>query len=234
MLIPEAVLKSFRGIATHSRFLQRRYPGCEKTLLGSLRALMSLVRRARPVPKSFPLYVPYEVKTSKTKEPRVAGKFLLIEERGVLLRVLELHGRHLSDFLRQELARAPREKLGSFKLALKSENLLGFYQVGSRRTSVHARAFAEFAECVRRSRDPRERFSGYFTAVECFEKFSTLFQSAQPIERRKIAQSLERFGVDGHSFRICGGWIFVLSLDNTVIRTMARHVRLPGHRRSKE
>jgi hypothetical protein len=174
------------------------------------------------------------VKVSKTKEPRVAGKFLFIEEKGVHTRIIELHGRHLSSFLRAELVRAPREKLGSFKLTPKHRDLMGFYETGGRRTSVHARAFAEFAELIRRAREPRERFSGWFTAADCFERFSSLFQLAQPIERKKIAQSLERFGIEGSNFKICGGWIFALSREGTVMRTVARHIRLPGHRRGKE
>ena len=234
ILVPEAVIKSFRQIAEGSRFLQRRYPGCEKSLLVSLRALAGLLRRARPVPKAFPLYVPCDVKTSKTKEPRVAGKFLFIEEKGVVVRIVELHGRHLSSFLRAELVRAPREKLGSFKLTPKHRDLMGFYEVGKKRVSVHARAFAEFAELIRRAREPRERFNGWFTSAECFEKFSSLYQLSQPIERRKIAQSLERFGIEGSSFTICGGWIFALSREGTVMRIVARHIRLPGHRRGKE
>lgn len=234
VLIPEVVLKSFRQLAGDSRFLQRRYPGCEKSLLLSLRALITLIRRARPVPKTFPLYLPFDVTKSKTKEPRVAGKFLFVEEKGVLVRVIELHGRHLSDFLRHELVRAPREKLGSFKLTPKHRDLMGFYEVGGRRTSVHARAFSEFAELVRRSREPREQFKGWFTAADCFERFSSLFQTAQPIDRRKIAQSLERFKVEGSSFKICGGWIFAQSREGTVMRTVARHVRLPGHKRGKD
>jgi hypothetical protein len=234
LIIPETVLKSFRQLAEESRFLQRRYPGSEKSLLISVRALVGLVRRARVVPKNFPLYVPYDVKVSKTKQVRVAGKFLFVEEKGVVIRILELHGRHLSDFLRSELTRAPREKLGSFRLTPKHRDLMGFYDVRGRRVSVHARAFAEFAELVRRARDPRERFVGWFTAADCFEKFSSLYQLSQPIERRKIAQSLERFGIEGHSFRLCGGWIFSLSKEGTVMRTVARHIRLPGHRRGKE
>jgi hypothetical protein len=234
ILIPEALLKSFRQTAEESRFLQRRYPGSEKSLLIALGALTGLLRRARPVPLAFPLYVPYDVKVSKTKQLRVAGKFLFIEEKGVLVRIVELHGRHLSSFLRAELVRAPREKLGSFKLTPKHRDLMGFYEVGGRRTSVHARAFAEFAELIRRAREPRERFNGWFTSADCFEKFSSLFQLSQPIERRKIAQSLESFGIEGNSFRLCGGWIFALSREGTVMRTVARHIRLPGHRRGKE
>ena len=234
VLIPESVIKSFRQIAEGSRFLQRKYPGCEKSLLVALRALTALVQRARPVPRTFPLFVPHELKVSKTKYPRVAGKFLFIEEKGVVTRIVELHGRHLSSFLRGELMRAPREKLGSFRLTPKHRDLMGFYESFGKRTSVHARAFAEFAELIRRAREPRERFSGWFTAAECFERFSSLYQLSQPIERRKIAQSLERFGIEGHSFRLCGGWIFALSKEGTVMRTVARHIRLPGHRRGKE
>jgi len=234
IIVPEAVLKSFKQLAHVSRFLQRRYAGCDKSLLLSTCALAALVRRARPVPKAFPLCVPYDVKVSKTKELRAAGKFLLVEERGVILRVLELHARSLSSFLRQELVRAPKDKLGSFRLTPKHRDLVGFYESGGRRTAVHARAFGEFAELIRRAREPRERFTGWFSAAECFEKFSSLFQLAQPIDRKKIAQSLERFQIEGHSFRICGGWIFALSRDNTVLRTVARHIRLPGHKRTKE
>jgi hypothetical protein len=162
---------------------------------------------------------------------RAAGKFLFIEERGTLQRVLELNGRNLSGFLREELVRAPKEKLGSFKLTPKHRDLMGFYDLRGRRASVHARAYGEFAELIRRAREPRERFPGWFTSAECFERFSSFYQLAQPIEKRKISGALERFGVSGDSFKIHGGWIFILSREQTVMRVIAKHIRLPGHRR---
>lgn len=233
LCISEQVLKSFREIAVGSRFLQRRYPGCEKSLVISCQALVPILRRARRVPRTYPMIAPNDVISSKSKHLRAAGKFLFIEDKGAITRILELHGRHLSSFLRAELVRAPREKLGSFKLTPKHRDLMGFYEVRGRRTSVHARAFSEFTELIRRARDPRERFKGWFSAADCFERFASLYQLSQPIEKRRIAASLERFGIEGHSFRICGGWIFALSREGTLMRTVARHIRLPGHSRKK-
>ena len=233
LLIPESVLKSFREIAEGSRFLQRRYPGCEKSLLVACKALIAIVRRARRVPRKYPMIAPHDVIVSKAKHLRAAGKFLFVEEQAVITRILEMHGRHLSTFLRAELVRAPREKLGSFKLTPKHRDLMGFYEAKGRRTSVHARAFSEFAELIRRAREPRERFTGWFSSADCFERFASLYQLSQPIEKRRIAASLERFGIEGHSFRICGGWIFALSREGTLMRTVARHIRLPGHARKK-
>jgi hypothetical protein len=233
LLIPENILKSFRQIATESRFLQRRYPGCEKSLLLACKALIVIVRRARRVPRKYPIIAPHDVMASKSKHLRAAGKFLFVEEQGVVSRIIEMHGRHLSDFLRAELVRAPREKLGTFKLTPKHRDLMGFYEIRGRRVSVHARAFSEFAELIRRAREPRERFTGWFSAADCFERFASLYQLSQPIDKRRIAASLERFGIEGHSFKICGGWIFALSREGTLMRTVARHIRLPGHARRK-
>lgn len=223
--LPEQVLRSFSQTAAHSRFLQRRYPGIETSLPVCLKALVGIARRAREVPRGFPMLVPFQTKASKASQVRVAGKFAFIEEKGRIFRILELNGRHLSDFLRHELAHAPREKLGLFRLTPKHRDLMGFYEVAGRRTSVHARAFAEFSELIRRSREPREKMGGWYTAAECFEKFSTIYQLSQPIEKFKIASALERFGITGERFRINGGWIFVLSKEGTVMRTVAKHVR---------
>jgi hypothetical protein len=231
--VSDGILKSFLNIAGTSRFLQRRYPGIEGNLSICLRVLIGLVRRSRTVPRTFPIIVPFDVRSSKTRNIRAAGKFLFVEEKGALLRIIELNGRNLSGFLREELVRAPKEKLGSFKLTPKHRDLMGFYELRGHRSSVHARAYGEFAELVRRAREPRERFSGWFTSAECFEKFSSFYQLAQPIEKRKISGALERFGVSGESFKIHGGWIFVLSREQTVMRVIAKHIRLPGHRRSR-
>ena len=232
IVIPEHAIKLFHDIAQRSRFLQRRYPGIEKSMVVCAKSLAGLVRRARSVPRTFPIVVPFDLKTSKIREISAAGKFLFIEEKGVLVRILELNGRNLSAFLKEELARAPREKLGSFRLLTKHRDLLGFYEVNGRRTSVHSRAFSEFEELIRRTRETREKCQGWFTAAECFEKFSSIYQLSQPIERSKISGALARFGIEGSRFRINGGWIFALSGDNTVMRTVAKHIRLPGHRRS--
>ncbi len=233
LILSEQTIKSFEELAKGSPFLQRRYPGSEKNLSVCVRALAGLVRRARAVPRGFPMLVPFDVKTMKHREVRVAGKFLFVEERGKITRIIEAHGRNLSSFLRSELSRVPREKLGSFRLTPKHRDLVGFYERAGKRTSVHARAFAEFSELIRRARDPREKFAGWFTAAECFEKFSSFFQLSQPIERHKVASSIERFDLQGAEYRAYGGWIFTLSREKTIMRVVARHVRMPGQRRKK-
>ncbi len=225
VVLPESVLRHFMELAGESRFLQRRYPGIEQNLSVCLKALIGIARRAREIPRAFPMVVPFQTKSSKTTHVRAAGKFLFIEDRGQIFRILELNGRNLSTLLRHELNNAPREKLGSFRLTPKHRDLMGFYETGGRRQSVHARAFCEFSELIRRTREPREKMNGWFTPVECFEKFSSIYQLSQPIEKFKIAGALERFGVQGERFRINGGWIFVLSKEGTVMRTVAKHVR---------
>lgn len=233
LVVPEQTIKSFEELAKASPFLQRRYPGSEKSLSVCVRALAGLVRRARLVPRGFPMLVPYDVKTSKHREIRAAGKFIFVEERGKIVRILEAHGRNLSSFLRAEIGRVPREKLGSFRLTPKHRDLIGFFERVGKRTSLHARAFSEFSELIRRARDPREKFAGWFTASECFEKFSSFYQLSQPIERHKVASSIERFDLQGAEYRVYGGWIFALSREKTIMRVIARHIRMPGQRRKK-
>lgn len=231
LVVHEKVVRDFAALIRDSRFVERRYPEALRTLAGSLKLLVSLIRRARVIPRSFPIVVPFDVKSSKTKNVRMAGKFMFIEERGSLLRTIELSGRNLSGFLRAELLRAPREKLGSFKLTPKHRDLMGFYEAFGKRRSLHARAFAEFEEGVRRTRDSRERFQGFFTATECFEKFSQWYQLSQPIELHKIKGSVERFGVKGERYQLYGGWIFAFDRSQTLVRCVGRHIRMPGHRR---
>jgi hypothetical protein len=226
--ISEQMVKAFAQLAKTSRFMERRYPESTKSLVGALTVLVALLKRSRPLSRHFPIVVPYDVRNSKTKNVRMAGKFMFIEEKGTLLRILELNGRNLSDFLRQELTKAPRDKLGSFKLTPKHRDLMGFYEAFGRRRSVHARAFAEFEEAIRRTRDTKERFAGFFSATECFEKFSSYYQLSQPIEVGKIRGALERHGVSGHSFQLYGGWIFVFDTSQTIVRVVAKHIRLVG------
>ena len=231
IVVNEKVLRDFAALIKDSRFVERRYPDALRTLAGALKFLVSLIRRARVIPRTFPIVVPYDVFNSKTKNIRMAGKFMFVEERGTLLRTIELSGRNLSGFLRSELVRAPREKLGSFKLTPKHRDLMGFYDAFGKRRSVHARAFAEFEEGLRRARDPRERFEGFFTASACFEKFSQWYQLSQPIEFPKIKASVERFGVKGDRYQLYGGWIFAFDRSQTLVRCVGRHIRMPGHRR---
>jgi hypothetical protein len=231
IVILEKEIRGFAQVIRESRFVERRYPEAQKTLVGALRLLVMLVRRSRTIPRTYPIIVPNDVKLSKTKSVRVSGKFIFIEEKGRILRTLELSGRNLSGFLRDELARAPRDKLRSFRLTPKHRDLMGFYEAFGKRRAVHARAFAEFEEGVRRSRDLRERFTGFFTAAECFEKFSQWYQLSQPIEAGKIRGAIERFGVKGDRYQLYGGWIFAFDKSQTLVRCVGRHIRMPGHRR---
>ncbi len=231
VIVQEKAVRDFAALIKESRFVERRHLDALRTLADALKLLVSLIRRARVIPRTFPIVVPFDVKNAKHKTIRMAGKFMFVEEKGVLLRTIELSGRNLSGFLRAELVRAPREKLGTFKLTPKHRDLMGFYEAFGKRRSVHARAFAEFEEGVRRTRDPRERFTGFFTAPECFEKFSQWYQLSQPIEFHKIKSSVERFGVKGERYQLHGGWIFAFDRSQTLVRCVGRHIRLPGHRR---
>lgn len=225
LVVSEDIIKSFASIAKGSRYLQRRYPESESKLIATLKALVSIVKRARVVPKNVPMIVPHAVKRETSKQVLVAGKFLFVVQSRRISLIVELNGRHLSEFIRVELSKAPKKRFGSFQLLPRHRDLMGFYRVGSAKNSVHARAFSDFVELIRRTREPKERFAGWFTAMECFEKFSMIFQTAQPIEKKMIAGFLKKTNIDGHSFRICDGWIFALSRDRTVMRTTARHIR---------
>jgi hypothetical protein len=204
------------------------------SLAAVLRFLVGLVRRARAIPKNLPVVVPHDAKTAKNRIVKLSGKFMLIEEKGTLLRVIELNGRNMSGFLREELNKAPREKLGSFRLMPKHRDIMGYYERREGRTSVHARAFAEFTEYIMRARDPREKFNGMFTAAESFERFSSFFQLSQPIDRKKIEGALKARGIEGTQFKMYGGWLFALSRERTVMRAVPKHIRMPGQRRFKE
>jgi hypothetical protein len=224
IVITEKAIKDFACLARSSRFMERRYPESLKTLVGAFVALVGLVRRSREVARAFPVVVPFDVKVSKGKSVRLAGKFMFLEDRGALTRVIELSGRNLSGFLREELERVPREKLGSFRLTPKHRDLMGFYEVGGKRRSVHARAFGEFEEAIRRTRDDKERFKGFFCAAECFEKFTLFYQLSRPIPARQIQGVLERFGIKGATFQLYGGWIFAFDGGGTIIRCVGKHI----------
>lgn len=225
LIVSEDIIKSFASIAKGSRFLQRRYPESDSNLIATLKALVSIVKRLRVVPKNIPMIVPYAVKRESSKQVLVAGKFLFIAEGLRVKMIVELNGRHLSTFLSDELSKAPKKRFGSFHLTSKHRDLLGFYQVGGIKNSVHARAFSDFVELIRQSREPKERFTGWFTAMDCFERFSMTFQTAQSIEKKMILSSLKKTNIEGASFRISDGWIFALARDKTVMRTTASHIR---------
>lgn len=332
--VPESVVRSFVELVTSSRALQQRFPVAGQGLAGALTALVTLVRRAREVPRAFPLVVPLVAlqpergagrpgfaeaqkrgvergdtgrgdtgrshsrsergkggprgrgdrrpdhargafsreRDSRASQPpdrrgggntaaqaggrggagtvhlrhdhtrpvqppappaagprlvslRAAGSVLFLEERGEVQQIFELRGRNLGVFLQHELRAATRQQLGSFRPTPNNRELLGYYEQRGARRSVHMRAFSEFTENLRRSRDPRERLKGWISVGECFERFSSFLQLSQPIERAKIASVLDRLEVQGSSFQAYGAWIFALSRDGTVLRTLARHVR---------
>lgn len=225
IIFSEKIIRVFSEIAKGSRFLQRKYPGSESSLVLSLKGFVTILRRARIVPKNIAMLVPYSVKRDRSQGILISGKFLILQKNKTIVDVIELNGRHLSSFLSQELNKAPREKLGSFRMTPEQRDVLGFFRVGSSKTAVHTRALADFAELIQRSREPREKFSGWFTPLECFEVFAMKFQTAQPIEKRKIVATLKQLRIEGTSFRIVDGWIFALSREKSLLRVGARHIR---------
>lgn len=229
--IPKFVLDDFAHTAALSPFLVRRNPGMDQSLAIALRVLVSVASRARPVRKDAAILVPHRFQNARNATIRLSRKFLLVEQSGELKFIAELNGRNLSEFLRNELSSGPKQSLGSFRLSSRRAPNIGEFHIKGVTFTLRPRAFAEFVEFITRAKDPREKFNKAYTTQECFEKFSSFFQLAQPFDRRKLEKALGDRGITARDVRVYGGWIFAISKRGVITRVAARHIRLPRPRK---
>lgn len=232
--IPRQALDEFMRIAALSPFLERRNPGITHSLAVALKVLVGIADRSRPLRPGSVILVPHRYSGVKNAIIRLSRKFLLVEQSGELKVIAELNARNLNEFLRTELSTGPKQALGSFKLAPRRAPNIGDFQIKGSTYTLRPRAFAEFVEFIARAKEPREKFSKPYTTQECFERFSSFFQLAQPFDRRKLEKALSDRRVTASDVRVHGGWIFAISRRGVITRVVARHIRMPRPRHVHE
>ena len=167
---------------------------------------------------------------------RTVGSYeFIINSQRELIAVLDLKGKNLSHFVAREMA-AIRQKgerrIGIFDLASERDRHLGVFNLRGKKFRLATHALAGFVEHVADSPEKRDRFLQDYTVRDCFEKFSVLYQTAQPIDGKLIATFVGDFKQRGTRFFVNGAWIFVLSPDGMISHCLARHAR-PREKRER-
>jgi hypothetical protein len=230
-LVPAAVLRDFEMMIAHSPYLQRRHEGIGDSQGLRVAVLAKIIAQSRPIPENQPMLIPHRFSQRRDVSFQLNRKMLVAFQKTSVVDVIELNGRNLSGFLKHELGTGPKDVLGAFRLAHRREPNLGSLKLKEGEVVVRPLAFAEFVEVMARSTDPKEKFNRFFTAQDCFQRFSSLLQLSQPIERIKLARVLDDRGVRSHYVRVNGNWVFGISRRGVLERVVARHIR--SHRRSR-
>jgi hypothetical protein len=224
-LVPANVLEEFELTIARSPYLQRRHEGIGGSRGLQVAVLAKIIEQSRPIPESRPMLIPHRFSQRRDASFQLSRKMLVVFQKGTVVDVVELNGRNLSGFLKHELRTGPKDVLGTFRLAHRREPNLGSLRLKEGAVVVRPYAFAEFVETIARSTDPKEKLNRYFTAQDCFQRFWSLLQLSQPIERGKLARVLDDRGVKSHSIRVNGNWVFGISRRGVLERIVARHIR---------
>lgn len=251
------MLKRFAQIAQRSHRLVKRYPELETTLAGAVKPLLFLFGRARLLKSDWVHLVPISARGWREKDGKrgegrrgkgggdrrgapqpakddrpfsglfVQDFYMFVVERDRLTAIHELVGRNFSTFVRDEFMRVDRRKLGSFHLFERPGPNIGTFSVRGQNTALSPRAFSEFIQFLGRATDKREKLEGWFTVEEAFQRFSSFFQLATPIERKKLEHTLKEHELGAGQLRVYGGWTFLIGPEGAIDRCVARH--LPRH-----
>jgi hypothetical protein len=116
-------------------------------------------------------------------------------------------------------------RIGIFDLAAEKDRNIGTFHLKGRRIRLATHALAGFVEHLPDSPEKRDHFAKNYSVRECFEKFSVLFQTAQPIDGRLIQTFVGDFKQRGTQFFVNGPWIFVVAPDGLLSHCLARHAR---------
>ncbi len=223
-------IKEFVSRAEHSPRTMKEFPELKNSQSESLRALVVLLRKSRPVAlDKTPRLMPRHLVDQKKLAMRAVGSYEFIFAQGNrLISVLDLKGKNLSYFVWREMS-AVRQKgerrIGIFDLASERDRYIGTFNMRGEKIRLSTHALAGFVEHVGESPEKRDRFTKNFSVRDCFEKFSVLFQTAQPIEGKLIQTFVSDFRQRGTRFTVNGAWIFVLSPDRLITHCLARHAR---------
>lgn len=230
LLITNEGLKEFLSRAEHSPRTMKEFPELKNSQAELLIALVTLLRKSRLVAlDKDPRLLPKQFVEQKRLTMRAVGsyEFIFSQDRR-LVAVLDLKGKNLAHFVWREMS-ALRQKgerrIGIFDLASERERHIGTFNIRGEKIRLTAHALAGFVEHIGDSPEKRDRFLKNYSVRDCFEKFSILFQTAQPIDGRLIQTFVSDFKQRGTRFTVNGAWIFVLSPDRMVTHCLARHAR---------
>jgi hypothetical protein len=231
-VVSPASLKDFVTIAQHSARTAKEFPALVEAPAESLRALVTLLRRSKTLDAKTFSVVPAQFVTQSSLRIRVLGPFRFIfSSSGDLLSTIELRGKNLSHFVAREMALLRSKgsrSLGVFSFAHERDRCLGSFQLRGKKLMLLIHALAGFVEHIEDSPERRDNFSKHFSVRDCFEKFSTYVQTAQPIDAGLIKVFSAEFRERGTRFMINGPWIFVISADGVLTHCRARHARPSG------
>jgi hypothetical protein len=228
--IPQPAIKEFIQKAEQSHRTMKEFPNLKNSPAESLQALVVLLQKSRPLANAKePRLLPQRLVKSKRVHVRAVGSYeFIFGPQRELLAVLDLKAKNLAQFVAQEMSLARKKgerRIGIFDFAGERERHLGIFNIKGRKVRLATHALAGFVEHVGDSPEKRDRFLQDYTVRECFEKFSILYQTSQPIDGKLISSFVSEFKLRGTRFFVNGAWIFVLSPDGLLSHCLARHAR---------
>lgn len=233
--VSEELAKRFAEVVTHSRRTLVDFPKAKDSLSEAIVALVHLLQKCRAPRRDAEILVPARFEKTPLEQFRTIGGIVMILSGGAeLMDVYELRAGNLAYFLRKEFSalRSKQRRIGSFEIHVERDPLIGHFMFpGGRKVELTPRAFSGFIEHLGESPDKRDHLGSRFTVGQAFERFSTIFQLAQPIEPRLISDYLNGKPQGGTRYSIFGSWLFEVSKRNRIERCIAKHARKAGRDR---
>jgi hypothetical protein len=223
-------IKDFVAKAEHSSRTMRDFPNLKDSPSETLRALVTLLTKSRSVGKDkVGRLIPFELLKQKDLQIRELGNYqFFFNQNKELLLTIELKAKNLAHFVWRQMIESRQRgerRIGIFDLAAEKDRNIGTFHLKGRRIRLATHALAGFVEHLPDSPEKRDHFAKNYSVRECFEKFSVLFQTAQPIDGRLIQTFVGDFKQRGTQFFVNGPWIFVVAPDGLLSHCLARHAR---------
>lgn len=230
LYLPAEAVKDFVSKAEYSTRTMKDFPDLKESQSASLRVLATLLSKSKPEGKEkVAQLIPFQLRKERGVAVRTLGLYrFYFNQRNELLLTIELKGKNLAHFVWREMIVSRQNgerRIGIFDLAPEKDRNIGTFNIKGRKIRLATHALAGFVEHIDDSPEKRDRFVKNYSIRECFEKFSVLFQTSQPIDGRLIQTFVADFKQRGTQFMVNGPWIFVIAPDGLLSHCLARHAR---------
>jgi hypothetical protein len=205
-------------------------------LMQALRSLVSFLRLAHPARRKLGLLVSQAFDPEKNTYLTKGSFVFVIDKSGELRMIYELRAGNFAHFLRSEFAlfvKQTRGRIGAFEGFDRSNRVLGRFNIWKGQYHLMPHAFLQFVKSINKIQPQQDRFARFYPLSEAFVEFSSLIQTSQPIEFRKVASALDPKRHAKKNFRVNGGWLFVLDRENTIEDCIGRYSDFSSRERRK-
>lgn len=236
-----AALKTFAAVLGRSESLRsgpsREHGGANPAMRDSLRTVIELLPRLRPVEDDMRLLLPFEALRSKKQSLkiwRLQGLVVLTSRLGEITGIYESEGLNLFYFLKSEWQALKKSQVLRAVTAIqpvhsKDSEHLGSVLVHGRKHMLGEQALVDFVKLVIAKAPGEPDNWRRFSIIECLNLLLDLVMRAEPVPTHQIERCLKTRRQRTGRHLVNARWIFTVA-NGSVITAVIDRATAPDHK----